>query len=325
MSDSTPPPGPPPPPGGGTPPPPPSGGTPPPPPGGGIPPTPPPPPGGTPPPGGAAPPPPPSGFGGGAPPPPPAGGHPGGFQPETSRYSVSDAFNYGWTKFQQNLGPWILACLIALVVPVVLSIVYFVLLIPIVSANTVPIETQSGTITYTTNTAGGIGLTIITLLFAVAFALLGWIITAQFVRGALANVTNGKIELGIFFKWQFIGVIILASLILAVIQLVLGIIGIVPIIGWIVQFIGSIIVAFFAQFYAYFVLDRQQRAWESIKSSFAFVNQNLANIIILFLASMVALFIGAILCGIGLFVAIPVTIIAHAYTFRVLNREPVAA
>lgn len=294
-----------------------SGGATPPPPGGA---TPPPPPGAAPPP-----PPPPSGFGAGGAPPPPTGGQPGGFQPESGRYSVSDAFNYGWTKFQKNLGPWILACLIALVVPVLLMIVYFVLLIPIVSANTVPVETQSGTITYTTNTAGGIGLTIVTILFAVAFTLLGWIITAQFVRGALANVSNGSIELGIFFKWQFIGVIILASLILAVIQLVLGIIGIVPIIGWIVQFIGSIVVAFFAQFYAYFVLDRQQRAWESIKSSFSFVNANLASIIILFLASMVALIIGALLCGIGLFVAIPVTVIAHAYTYRVLNREPVAA
>ncbi len=242
------------------------------------------------------------------------------------RYSVSDAFNYGWKKFQENIGPWILGCLIALAAMVVLYVIFLVILFPIMASNSVTVvETRNGTAELVT-TGGSSTLTIIiSVIFGVLIALLGWIISAQFVRAALGVTDRGKIDLGIFFKGEYLGIVIVAAIILSVIQLVLGLIGIIPILGWIIQFIGSILVSFFAQFYAYFVLDRHEKAWDSIKASFAFVNQHLSNIIVLFLASVLALFIGAILCGIGLFIAIPVTAMAHAYTYRCLNREPIAA
>jgi len=84
-------------------------------------------------------------------------------------------------------------------------------------------------------------------------------------------------------------------------------------------------VSFFIQYFAYFVLDKGEQPMESIKSSFSFVNQHLANIFVLFLGSVVALIIGALLCGVGLLVAVPVVAIAQAYTYRVLRGEPVAA
>ena len=87
--------------------------------------TPPPPPGATPPPP-ASPPPPPGGFGG-PPPPPPGGtppppggfgGPPGGFTPpptqpyggggEVPRLEVGAAIGYGWKKFTENVGPFII-------------------------------------------------------------------------------------------------------------------------------------------------------------------------------------------------------------------------
>jgi uncharacterized membrane protein len=40
---------------------------------------------------------------------------------------------------------------------------------------------------------------------------------------------------------------------------------------------------------------------------------------------MLAYFVGAILCGIGLLVAVPVVIIAQAYMWRRLQNMPVAA
>ena len=41
--------------------------------------------------------------------------------------------------------------------------------------------------------------------------------------------------------------------------------------------------------------------------------------------SWIALFVGALLCGIGLFVAVPVVVIAHTYAYKVLRGQPVAA
>lgn len=286
---------------------------------GGQPPQPPPPPPGAAPPPGPTPPP--------AFTPPPAtqaaAGAPGGAV--GTAYSVSDAFNYAWKKFQQNAGPWILACLAAVAAMAILTLIYVVALIPLVAANVTEVETRNGTTTYDISTGGGIGAVVLSILFGLAITLLGWIISAQFVRAALANTKMGTIQFGVFLKKELLGPIIVAAFLLALIQVVLQVIGIVPLIGWLIQFIGSIVVTFFAQFYAYFVLDQGKSPVDAIKGSFAFVNSHLASIIVLFLASFVALFIGALLCGVGLLVAIPVTALAHAYTYRVLRNEPVAA
>jgi uncharacterized membrane protein len=40
---------------------------------------------------------------------------------------------------------------------------------------------------------------------------------------------------------------------------------------------------------------------------------------------MIAIFVGALLCGLGLFVAVPVCVIAQAYAYKVLRGQPVAA
>lgn len=269
---------------------------------------------------GGTPPPPPPPPGGGTPPPPPAGGSPA----PAGGYSVSNAFNFGWTKFQQNIGPWLLACLIAIGVYVVVYAIFILLLIPTMSTSTTNVETSGGTIEFT-STSGGIASAIITMIMFVVLTLVGWIIAAQFVRAALGVTDQGRIELGTFFQTKAIGIVVIAALILTGVQLVLGIIGLIPILGWIVWFVGSIVVAFFAQFYMYFALQDDGSGLDAIKSSFAFVNGNLASIVVLYLASLVTLVIGALLCGIGLFVAIPVVAAAHAYTFRTLRGEPVAA
>ena len=161
--------------------------------------------------------------------------------------------------------------------------------------------------------SGGLWVTLIAaLVLAIPLAILGMIVQAQIVRAGLGT-TEGKIELGKFFETRLLGPVIIAAIIA----------GLLTLLGVIACYIGAIIVAFFVQFFAYFVLDKEDKPWDSIKSSFSFVNRHIANIIVLFLASMVAVFIGALLCGVGLLVAYPVVAIAHAYTYKVLNGEPV--
>ncbi|HQR81156.1 MAG TPA: hypothetical protein PLT68_13155, partial [Actinomycetota bacterium] len=83
-------------------------------------------------------------------------------------------------------------------------------------------------------------------------------------------------------------------------------------------------VAFFGSFFVYFILDQDAGAWDSIMKSFAFVKDNIGNLLLLLILSFIAVFVGALLCGLGLFVAIPVTVIAQAYTYKVLRGQPVA-
>lgn len=240
------------------------------------------------PPGGVTPPDP------GAPPAGPVGG--------STPYAVSDAFNYGWKKFQENLGPWILGVLILFLGLAIVQVVYNLVagwLLDLVSTG------STGTV---------IASIIATLVLGVPVAILGMIVQAQIVRGGLATC-EGRIELGRFFDTRMLGPIVVASVIA----------GLLTLAGVIACYVGAVVVAFFVQFFAYFVLDRDARPWDSIKASFSFVNQHLANIIVLFLASVLAVLIGALLCGVGLLVAYPVVAIAHAYTYKALNGEEVVA
>ncbi len=271
------------------------------------PPPPPPPPGG-----GAPPPPPPSGLGGGGAPPPPMGGMPGPGGAAAPSYSVSDAFNYGWKKFQENIGPWILGVLILFVGLAVIQWVYQLIFSGLfVSTADTRIDPVTGQVELVNS--GGLWLTLIgAVVLSIPLAILGMIVQAQIVRAGLGT-TEGKIELGKFFETRLLGPVIIASIIA----------GLLTLLGVIACYVGAIIVAFFVQFFAYFVLDKEAKPWDSIKASFSFVNKHIANIIVLFLASAVAVFIGALLCGVGLLVAYPVVAIAHAYTYKVLNGEPV--
>ena len=87
----------------------------------------------------------------------------------------------------------------------------------------------------------------------------------------------------------------------------------------------GLIVAFFGTFFVYFILDQDLGAWDAIKASFSFVKDNVGNLLLLLILSWIALFVGALLCGIGLFVAVPVVVIAHTYAYKVLRGQPVAA
>jgi uncharacterized membrane protein len=275
----------------------------------------PPPPPPPPPPSGGAPPP---GWGGGAPPPPGGGAASGGGAP--ARYSVSEAFNYGWQKFQQNLGPWIGGLLLLFLVVILVQLVYqFIVggLIGTTTSASFDIDPVTGEVT-TTSTglgAGFWGSLVVSFLLLIPVVILGMIATAQLVRAGLGTVDEGKIGFEKFFETRLLGPVVIAAIIA----------GLLTLVGVLACYVGSIIIAFFIQFYAYFVLGEEQSPWESIKSSFSFVNQHLANVIVLYLASALAVILGALACGVGLLIAYPVVLIAHAYTFRVLRGEPVAA
>ena len=103
------------------------------------------------------------------------------------------------------------------------------------------------------------------------------------------------------------------------------IIGIAVAVGLLLCVIPGLIVAFFTQFTLYFVVDKKMPAMEAIKSSFSFVNKNLGSLIGLYVASLLAVAVGALLCGVGALIAIPVVGIATAYAYRTLQGEAVAA
>ncbi len=231
--------------------------------------------------------------------------------------SIGDAFNYGWAKFQANVGPILIAALIGFVILIVLVIVWFIVN-AVAFAATTSCHTDAATGFQVCHTSGGgfftllISYAIFGLLYILGLALF----QMALIRASLF-IVNGEVplELGRMFSTDQIGPYILASIVFAIGA------GI----GYFLCFIPGLIFVFFAQWYGYFLIGKQMAPVDSIKASFTFVNSNIGTLVGFYIACLVAYFIGALLCGIGLLVAVPVVIIAQGFMWRRLQGEPVAA
>lgn len=282
---------------GGTPPQPPSQGGYPPPPGNYPPPPPgsypPPPPGGFPPPQGGYPPPP-----GSYPPPPPAFDPGYGQLQHVGGLSVGAAISYGWRKFSGNAGIWILIMLIAAAIQFVLGLIF----------RAGPEVAADGTIDFSGvySLWGIVGLVVTTIV--------GYLIQAAMIGGALHETSGTKPAIGSFFQFANVGAIVLASFL----------VGVLSTVGLVLLIIPGIIVAFLTWWTLQFVIDQNQDAITAIKSSFRAISSNWGTLLLLALALVGLNILGAIPCGLGLFVTVPMTIIASTYAYRVTVGQPVA-
>ena len=244
-----------------------------------------------------------------APPPPP----PPHAAPGSGGYSVGNAFSYGWSKFTQNLGQILLAIVVLVAVLIAIQLVGFFIGRAVACDPEITISNGS----VTTESCGVFSAqNIVSWLFS----LIGWIISmiigAGIVRGAL-DITEGRqLEPSTLLKPNKLGEVIIASLL----------IGILTFVGFILCVIPGFLVMFFTSYTLYFLMDRPEMgAMDAIRASFEFTKANAGNVILWFLISLAAWFVGALLCGIGLIVAVPVVLIGTAYTYKTLNNEPVAA
>ncbi len=232
------------------------------------------------------------------PPPPPGGPPPPAWQ--TGSFSLGNAFNYGWTKFTQNLGPIALVVLLLVVLGAVVQGIQFGI--------------TSGMRNAEGGSASFWAIWSVSLLFSLLSTVLSLVIQAAVTKGAL-DITHGhKLEIGAMFSGiDYLQVVLAAILI-----------GIATTIGLILCIIPGLVVLFFTAYTNYFIIDQRMSAVDAIKASFGFVNRYLGTLFGFFLLCVLAYIVGLVLCLVGLLVAIPVVIIAQAYTFRTLRGEPVA-
>lgn len=245
----------------------------------------------------------PSGQPAGQPPYAPGGGAP---------FSVGSAFGYGWNKFKANLGPILIAALAMFAVVATIQIMQAV----VTSGNEIKFEVDADTGQLTSTSGGMLGGSILASLFFGGLSFLAQlVIQSGIIKGSL-DLTRGKsISLGSMFSgFDFVQVIV-ASLIIAA----------ATIIGLVACVLPGLAVMFFSAFTLYFIIDKQMPAIAAIKASISFVMANAGTLIVFFLASIAAYIVGALLCGVGLLVAIPVVVIAQAYAYRTLQGEQVAA
>ncbi|UUO02850.1 hypothetical protein M4D79_06150 [Mycolicibacterium novocastrense] len=296
----------PPPPPGGYPPPPPPGGYPPPPPPGNYPP--PPPPGGYPPPGAGFPPP---GQGGYS----PAGGYPppgGAGFPGAQRYSVGEAFSWAWGKFTANAAALIVPTLVYGIIVFAVQAVFSAL-----SAAAGPESTSyasDGSGFWLSYSVSGPASLAITILGWIVSLVVGGIIQSAYYNGMLAVANGQPVTIGSFFKPRNVGAVIIASVI----------VGLLTSIGFALCVIPGLIVAIFTMFTVIALLDRNLSPIDAIKTSFDIAKNNFGQVLLTLLAVFAITLVGALLCGIGLLVALPLVALIEVYAYRKLSGGQVA-
>jgi uncharacterized membrane protein len=283
---------------------------------GGTPPPPPPPtpPSSTPPPPSQPPPPqapPPAQAGGyGAAPPPPPAAPPGG----GAAYSAPDSIGYGWNKFKSKPGEMLVPVLVVLVVLIAVEAIVFLLL------RATLLHTHDCTQTIfgqTVQTTCGPGLLSRSLGYGITSLIVGTIelsLGAGLIKSAL-NIADGKpVSVGDIAAWSTKGPVIVTALL----------VSLATAIGTILCFFPAIIVGFLLNWAMFYVVDQGMGPMDALKASVSFATSHLGETIVFYLLGFVVLFVGAILCGVGLLVAVPVVLIAAAFTFRVLNGQQVS-
>jgi len=219
----------------------------------------------------------------------PSGAGPGASIPSGGGVDIGGAISYGWGKFTQNAGPLIVAILFIWVATIVLSLIG----IPFAR--------------------GGF---IVQLLWNIVVVVVSAVLSLGIVRMALALVNGQPLEMSMavpsgpmLVPYAITGVLV---------GLVIGV-------GLVICIIPGVIAAAFLLFAHFTVLDEGLQAGDAMSRSIELVKPQfggvLGFIVICFLINLV----GALLCGLGLLVTWPLTIVAGAYVYKGLKGEPVAA
>jgi uncharacterized membrane protein len=239
---------------------------------------------------------------------------PGGYPPSAPPYSVGEAFSWAWGKFTQNAAALIVPTLVyALIVGVLYGIVYG-LAFALAPDTVTNYDSYSGGFEYSASTSLGVA--------SIAVLVLGGIVLLVVIAafqsaylGGLLDIANGQpVAIGSFFKPRMVGSVILATLI----------IGIASAIGSLC-FILGIVIGIFTLFTTVAIVDRNLSPIDGIKASVDITKANFVPVLLTWLVAGAIAIVGALLCGIGLIVALPVAALLTVYAYRRLTGGQIAA
>ena len=210
--------------------------------------------------------------------------------------SIGEALSYGWKGFTANVGPILLIALVVVAVNVGL--------------NWIATFTDNAFLSF--------------LLSLVAFVV-GFFIALGLIRAALTITDGQKPDVGALFQGEGVAQYALAAILLGLAFALINFFGVITILLLPVTFLATLVLGFFVQFFGYAILDENVGAIDGIRRSFDVVKTGFGELLLLWLAAVGINIVGALLCGVGLLVTLPVTAIAWAFAWRRLTGGPIAA
>ncbi|MDT5188601.1 MAG: hypothetical protein QOI28_852 [Mycobacterium sp.] len=223
--------------------------------------------------------------------------------------NIGEAFTWAWNKFSKNAVPLIVATLIyGVIVGVLYAIVYGVAMLLAPDPVTYYDSYGSGFSASYSAGFGAASIAVLALGGLVLFVVIGAIQSAYL--GALLDIANGQpVAIGSFFKPRNVGSVVLAAVI----------VGVLTSIGYALCVLPGLVVAIFTIFTTILIVDRNLSPIDAIKASIDIVKANFVQVLLAWLIIGVIATVGAVVCGIGLIVALPVAALFLVYTYRKLS------
>jgi hypothetical protein len=199
--------------------------------------------------------------------------------------SVGAAFSYGWAKFSQNAGPLIIVTLLVWAASVVVNLI-----------------------------GRSFDSWVLQLVFSVIGFVVSQVMTRGLVRAALTIVNGGRPDPGAVFSFENIGPFIVGAILYG---LVVGV-------GFVLCIIPGLILGAMLGFWSFACVEQDLDGVSALRRSWELTRSNVGPTILFGLAYLGINIVGAILCGIGLLVTIPLSYVAAAHFYRQLSGMPVA-
>lgn len=217
--------------------------------------------------------------------------------PAPAGLSIGRAMGYGWDRFRANPIPWIAITLVGFVAYLAVTFV-----VRTARLNSV------------------LPLLLIFLLVSVVV----WLLQAAMVRGALYETDGTPPDFQAFFGFVNAGNVLLVALgvfagsvvAMLVVSAVLAIVS--AALATVLGVFAAMAVGFLCMFALHFVIDQDQNPVAAVRSSVRLVTANVGQLVLLALAVLVPTTIAILLCGVGLLVVGPVTVMALTYSYRTL-------
>jgi len=245
------------------------------------------------------------------PPPPPAYG---AAPPAPGGYSPVAALQYGWAKFTKSPATLLVPALLVLVVLIVLDVIVQIILRGALLGTHDCTKTILGTTIHNAQCGPGFFTTVLVgALGGLVASFVGQLLGAGLIKSALNVVDGREVNAGDVFGYATKPNVVATAAIVAGATFV----------GTLLCYVPGLIVGFLTLFAMFFVVDKDMAPMDAIRASVSLITSRLGETILFYVLGIIVIIVGAILCLVGLLAAVPVVLAGAAYTFRVLNNEPV--
>ncbi|OBA96387.1 hypothetical protein A5662_17965 [Mycobacteriaceae bacterium 1482268.1] len=159
-------------------------------------------------------------------------------------------------------------------------------------------------------------------LSGILISIVGWFVSlivgaaiqSAYLSGVLDIANGQQVSVGSFFRPRNIGQVVVAGLI----------VGIITTIGLFLCVIPGLLASIMLIFTVVALLDRNLSAADAVKTSFDTTKANFGNAFLTWLVMVATVLVGALLCGVGLLVAVPVATLFLVYAWRRISGGQVA-